>query len=120
MWRLYFEERGLDTNLLTEHPYTLCAVEEFEQAIQIMAAVGINEFMSGKITGEQAHWELATFINRFFEAEAVAHTRVGAAETAMIGSGCVIGLDPLIQGRRRKLQAHRWISCHQKPTCDTN
>ena len=88
-----FDERGLDTNLLAEHPYTLCAVEEFEQAIQIMAAVGINKFMSGKIAGEQAQWELVTFINRFFEAEAVEHAKslfgmefaVGKAGMAQLG-----------------------------------
>jgi hypothetical protein len=73
--KIVFEERGLDTNLLTENPYTLCSVEEFEQAIQIMAAVGIDRFMSRKITGEQNQWELATFIHRFFEPEAVQHTK---------------------------------------------
>lgn len=70
-----FEERGLNTNLLVQHPYTLCAVDEFEQAIQIMAAVGINQFMSGKVTGEQAHWELGTYVKRFFEAEEIEHTK---------------------------------------------
>jgi hypothetical protein len=73
--RAVFEERGLDTTLLRDHPYTLCAVEEFEQAIQIMAVVGIEKFMSGKINGEQARWELATFIDRFFAAEAVKHVK---------------------------------------------
>jgi hypothetical protein len=70
-----FAERGLDTNLLTEHPYTLCAVEEFEQAIQIMAAVGIDKFMSRKVIDEQAQWELATFISRFFKTESDAHVK---------------------------------------------
>jgi len=70
-----FDEKGLDKNLLAEHPYTLCAIEEFEQAIQIMAEVGIDKFMSGKIIGEHARWELVTFIARFFEAEAVKHTK---------------------------------------------
>ncbi|MEH2567718.1 hypothetical protein [Bradyrhizobium sp. AZCC 2289] len=70
-----FDEKGLDQNLLAEHPYTLCAIEEFEQAIQIMAVVGIDNFMSKKIIGEQARWELVTFITRFFEAEAVEHTK---------------------------------------------
>jgi hypothetical protein len=70
-----FEERGINTNLLAEHPYTLCAVDEFEQAIQIIAVVGIDKFMSGKIKGEQAQWELATFIGRYFEAEAVEHAK---------------------------------------------
>jgi hypothetical protein len=70
-----FEERGLQPELCTRHPYTLCSVEEFEQAIQIMTIVDIDKFMSGKIAGEHAHWELATYIHRYFEPEAVEHAK---------------------------------------------
>ena len=70
-----FENKGLDKDLLVKHPYTLCTIEEFEQAIQIMAAVGINKFMSKKVIGEQARWELVTFITRFFDTEAIEYIK---------------------------------------------
>jgi hypothetical protein len=71
-----FDEKGLDKALLTTHPFTVCAIDEFEQAIQVMVEVGINTLMSKKTTGECAQWEMIAVINNFFDSVAKEHVKL--------------------------------------------
>lgn len=65
-----FEERGLDKNLLNEMPYSICSIEEFEKAIQIMTRIGLKTFMNKKVLDrEKRTWPFASFMTREFPRE---------------------------------------------------
>ena len=63
------EEEDIDSAILQIHPYTVCAVEDFEIAIQIMATIGIDPFMRKKTTGECRLWSMHPFITGVFATE---------------------------------------------------
>lgn len=43
-----FEQKGLDTQLLDDHPYQVCSVAELEVSAQMMSQIGIEPFMKKK------------------------------------------------------------------------
>ena len=49
---------GIDLDILTRHPYTICSVEDLETAIQIIEKVGIQPFFSKKATCECRKWDI--------------------------------------------------------------
>ncbi len=63
------EEEDIDPVILQIHPYTVCAVEDFEIAIQIMTTIGIEPFMRKKTAGECRLWSMHPFITRVFTTE---------------------------------------------------
>jgi hypothetical protein len=67
-------EEGVPIEVLQEMPYSVCAIHEFEQAIQIMDRVGIRMVMQGKTDSSRREWTLASFLREWFQ-EHVRHTR---------------------------------------------
>lgn len=59
--------RGVDPALVEAHPYTVCAIEDFEQAIQIISRRGVETVMARKIDGEQRLWDLKAVLLNFFQ-----------------------------------------------------
>ncbi len=51
------------------YPYTICSMNDFEIATQIMATVGVNQFMSKKVDGEHRTWTMITYIYKYYEKE---------------------------------------------------
>jgi hypothetical protein len=53
-----FTQARLPIDLLKRMPYAIFAVEELEEALQIIAAVDLPEFMEGKLTNEEkCEWD---------------------------------------------------------------
>lgn len=65
------EEQDIDPVILQIHPYTVCSVEDFEAAIQIMTSIGIEPFMRKKTTGECRLWSMHPFITGVFTADRI-------------------------------------------------
>jgi hypothetical protein len=59
-------ERGLDPAIVEAFPYTVCAIEDFEQGVQVMSRRGIEPVMASKTEGEQRSWDLKTVLLNFF------------------------------------------------------
>jgi hypothetical protein len=62
-------ERGVPLELLEERPFTLCSLQEFEAAAQIMARVGVGPVMAGKTANEQRTWAMSPFLQTAYRAE---------------------------------------------------
>jgi hypothetical protein len=60
------QRRGLDPAMVERHPYTVCEIAEFEQAIQVMNQCGIAPVMAQKCTGEYQNWDMVTVLSHFF------------------------------------------------------
>jgi hypothetical protein len=67
-------EEGVPIEVLQEMPYSVCAIHEFEQAIQITDRVGIRMVMQGKTDSSRREWTLTSFLREGFQ-EHVRHTR---------------------------------------------
>lgn len=66
--RLEVEE--IPVEVLEEMPFSICAIHEFEQAIQVMDHAGIRTVMQGKVERARQEWTLAAFLrDRFQEYE---------------------------------------------------
>lgn len=64
------EKEGIPVEVLEEMPFSVCAIHEFEQAIQIMDRAGICTVMQGKVERSRQEWTLAAFLrDRFHEHE---------------------------------------------------
>jgi hypothetical protein len=64
------EKAGLPLNWLAEMPYTVCAIHELEDAIQVMDVVGIETVMAGKVFNpEKQRWTLAAHLQDAFKEE---------------------------------------------------
>ncbi len=48
------------------YPYTICSIDDFEKALQLIAEVGVNHFMSKKTEGECRLWAMNTYIYEFY------------------------------------------------------
>src|ERR1700730_534315 len=64
-------DENIDPAILRDHPYTICAVEDFELAIQVIQQTGIHVFMDKKITGEHRLWEMYSFVGSTLRDECV-------------------------------------------------
>lgn len=53
---------GLSESLLTEHPFTVMSIDEFETAIQVMNEVGISRCMQRKCESEHSTWPMSSFL----------------------------------------------------------
>ena len=62
-------EWQIDSTIIDAHPYTICAVEDFELAAQIMAGTGIHPVMTKKIAGEHLLWPFYSFLGSVFKSE---------------------------------------------------
>ena len=63
-----FAAEGLDADLLSCHPYTVCEIEDLEYAVQVMMAVGVATFWGRK--ARKAHsWNLHAFMLSEFRQE---------------------------------------------------
>jgi hypothetical protein len=60
---------NLDANVVEQYPYILCDVENLEEALQIMAIVGIEAFMKRKLADDRRAWDLQGFISSEFKDE---------------------------------------------------
>jgi hypothetical protein len=57
---------GLPMSLLTDHPFTLCSLSEFEAAAKAIAAEGVLAVMGAKAAGHEHAWAMMPFLhNRF-------------------------------------------------------
>jgi hypothetical protein len=59
----------IDLAILETSPYSICAVEDLEHAMQIMAQNGINKFMQRKHEGEHRLWTYGSVMFRHFPEE---------------------------------------------------
>jgi hypothetical protein len=59
-------DENIDPAILRDHPYTICAVEDFELAMQFIQQAGIHTFMDKKVTGEHRLWPIDSFIRSSF------------------------------------------------------
>ncbi|UCL90283.1 hypothetical protein [Pseudomonas sp. HS-18] len=55
-------DAALPEYLLTEHPFTVMSIDEFETAIQVMSEVGIVQVMGKKCDSEHIDWQMAPFL----------------------------------------------------------
>jgi hypothetical protein len=65
--KLVVENIGLA--IMKDYPYTICAVEDFELAIQVMRQTGIKVFMDKKVTGEHRLSGMYPFLGSTFRDE---------------------------------------------------
>lgn len=54
---------GIDPQMLVKYPYTICGIEDFEIAIQIMCSRGIDAVMSGKTNGGRRLWPMLPYLH---------------------------------------------------------
>jgi len=64
--------RGVTSDILEQHPFTLCSLQEFELAVQVMATDGIAPVMAGKTQVEQRTWAMGPYLNGAFAAQIAA------------------------------------------------
>lgn len=61
------QQEALPIAIVDEMPYSVCAIHEFEQAIQVMDRAGIHMVMQGKIEKSRQEWTLAAFLRDGFQ-----------------------------------------------------
>lgn len=61
--------KDLPTELLQRFPYTVCGMDDFELAIQVMAKIGISRFMTLKTADLHRNWNMRGFIETHFASE---------------------------------------------------
>lgn len=62
-----FNEAELPLEWLKEMPYSICSIQEFEEAIQVMQVVGIKEFMEKKLFDDgKREWAFGVFLRSEF------------------------------------------------------
>ena len=67
--RSKLSDMGLDPALIDRHPYSICAVEDLEIGIQVIAQRSIAEVLEPRLTGEHRSWVLDSFLRSEFRAE---------------------------------------------------
>ena len=65
---------SLNANIVEQHPYTICAVEDLEMAIQVIDRCGIVPVFDEKLDGEKRYWDLSVVVEGSFPTEAKAAT----------------------------------------------
>lgn len=60
------EKEGIPATVIEDMPFSVCAIHEFEQAIQIMDRAGIRTVMQGKVEEPRQEWTLAAFLREGF------------------------------------------------------
>jgi len=60
------EKEGIPAAVLQEMPFSVCAIHEFEQAIQVMDRAGLRTVMQGKVERPRQEWTLAAFLKDGF------------------------------------------------------
>jgi hypothetical protein len=60
------EKEGIPAAVIAEMPFSVCAIHEFEQAIQVMDRAGLHTVMQGKVEGPRQEWTLAAFLRDGF------------------------------------------------------
>ena len=60
------EKEGLSLNFLKEMPFSVCAIHEFEQAVQVMDIAGILSVMQKKVDDSRQEWTLSAFLRDEF------------------------------------------------------
>lgn len=61
------EQAALPIAIVDEMPYSVCAIHEFEPAIQVMDRAGIHTVMQRKIEKSRQEWTLAAFLRDGFQ-----------------------------------------------------
>ncbi len=62
-----FNEAELPLEWLKGMPYSICSIQEFEEAIQVMQVVGIKKFMEKKLFDDGKHeWAFGAFLHSEF------------------------------------------------------
>ena len=59
----------MDPTIIDSCPYTICSVEDFELAAQIIERTSIHDIMSKKTVGEHLFWSLYSFLGSAFKDE---------------------------------------------------
>lgn len=62
-------EHGIPDQVLSDMPYTIASVHEFEVAVQIVSQVGIHRLMGEKTSVEERNWSLLPLIRDRFSEE---------------------------------------------------
>jgi hypothetical protein len=60
---------NLDSAIIEAYPYTICAVEDFELAIQVMGQTGIAPVMRERVTEPQRLWHMPSLLSAKFRKE---------------------------------------------------
>lgn len=60
------EKERIPAAVIAEMPFSVCAIHEFEQAIQVMDRAGLHTVMQGKVEGSRQEWTLAAFLRDGF------------------------------------------------------
>lgn len=61
------EKERIPVEVIEEMPFSVCAIHEFEQAIQVMDRAGIHTVMQGKVERTRQEWPLAAFLRDGFQ-----------------------------------------------------
>jgi hypothetical protein len=56
------KQENIDAGIAKKYPYTICAIEDFEIAIQIMSSEGIDVVMRQKTDPEHRLWGMYPFL----------------------------------------------------------
>lgn len=60
------EKERIPATVIEEMPFTVCAIHEFEQAIQVMDRAGLRTVLQEKVEGPRQEWTLAAFLRDGF------------------------------------------------------
>lgn len=60
------EKEMIPIEVIEEMPFSVCAIHEFEQAIQVMDRAGIHTVMQGKVERTRQDWTLAAYLRDGF------------------------------------------------------
>jgi len=60
---------GLDFSLREKYPYTICAVADFELALQVMNEITVENFMKQRFKDDKKFWPLDSFMKSEFKGE---------------------------------------------------
>jgi hypothetical protein len=67
--------KGIDEIVLERFPYTISAISDFEDAMQVIGYEGIHEVMIKKTQGEERLWSLDGVLRKHFNAERMRHIK---------------------------------------------
>lgn len=56
------QKEGLPSSFVRDMPFTVCSIQEFEHAVQVMDLAGINTFMQGKVDSSKSDWTLGAYL----------------------------------------------------------
>lgn len=80
---------GIPVSYITDYPFTVISIDDYETAIQVMDAVGIDVVMSEKTSSEYCRWQMRSFVSLKYQAlaNAVPHDYL-RGELELILSNC--------------------------------